>query len=181
MLRSTRWTAIYETVIGELTTNGDGSIFAGNYLFTNLPDGKYQVNIADSNFKDGGVFGAGGAYEGYVWIDGPNDGMDSNSQVIPYTLEILNQTSNLTADFGFGKVVCGLSLTKTCLVPAPVMSDFNCSDAKPIDELSMIWNGTQTVNIKAYKGSVGGPVLATIDDVQPGDEVTVSGYAGAAE
>ena len=62
---------------------------------------------------------------------------------------------------------------------SPSPGPFVCSDAKPIDSLSMIWNGTQTVTIKAWKGAVGSTLLATINDITPGTEVTVSGFAGS--
>jgi hypothetical protein len=54
-----------------------------------------------------------------------------------------------------------------------------CSDAKPINELTMVWNGTQAVRIRAWKGSVGSTLLAEINNIQPNQEVTVTGYAGA--
>jgi hypothetical protein len=56
---------------------------------------------------------------------------------------------------------------------------FVCSEAKPIDSLSMVWNGTQNIKIKAWKGAVGSTLLATIDNIKPSDKVTVTGYAGS--
>jgi hypothetical protein len=74
--------------------------------------------------------------------------------------------------------VCGLSINKQCaVVPNPL--PFVCSDAKPLDVIGMTWNGTQTVSVKAWKGSVGSTLLADIPTVNPQDEVTVTGYAGA--
>jgi hypothetical protein len=43
----------------------------------------------------------------------------------------------------------------------------------------MIWNGSQTIGVKAWTGTVGSTLLATIDNIAPGDEVTVAGYAGS--
>ena len=43
----------------------------------------------------------------------------------------------------------------------------------------MVWNGTQNIKIKAWKGAVGSTLLATIDNIKPSDEVTVTGYAGS--
>ncbi|NND00237.1 MAG: hypothetical protein HKN85_08650 [Gammaproteobacteria bacterium] len=43
----------------------------------------------------------------------------------------------------------------------------------------MIYNGTQPVRIKAWKGPVGSTLLADIDDVTAGEEVMVMGYAGS--
>jgi hypothetical protein len=62
-------------------------------------------------------------------------------------------------------------------VVAPPSGPFTCS--KPIDELTMIWNGSVIVDVEAFKGRVGGESLGTVSDVAPGDEVTISGYAGS--
>lgn len=60
---------------------------------------------------------------------------------------------------------------------ALVLNTFDCS--KPIDELTMIWDGVQTIGVKAWKGSVGSTLLADIGNIIPGEEVTVSGHAGS--
>jgi hypothetical protein len=54
---------------------------------------------------------------------------------------------------------------------------FTCS--KPIGELTMIWNGAESVDILAWKGTVGSTLLSEVDGIVPGEEVTVSGYAGS--
>ena len=72
-----------------------------------------------------------------------------------------------------------MTVNKTCLVQAAPVGPFNCSDAKPIDELGMIWNGAHDVRIKAWKGDVGSTLLADIDNISSGDEVRVSGFAGS--
>jgi len=77
---------------------------------------------------------------------------------------------------------CALAVEKTCLVPTPPPSDdYVCT--RPIDELTMIWNGPQapgeTVTIKAYKGDTNDELLDEISGIEVGDEVTVSGYAGS--
>ncbi len=74
---------------------------------------------------------------------------------------------------------CGLDVFKTCAVIQQPSSSFDCSDAKPINSLSMIWSGGQAVRIKAWKGNVGSTQLADMDNIQPGDEVTVTGFAGS--
>ena len=74
---------------------------------------------------------------------------------------------------------CNITIDKKCLVVPPVSENFVCSDAKPIDSLSMIWGGSQNIHIKAYKGSVDGILLLDQDNIAPGDEVTVSGFAGS--
>ncbi len=85
-----------------------------------------------------------------------------------------------TNDFKFEKpLVCGLVIDKKCAVTPTPSSQWVCSDAKPINSLSMIWNGTQPVKIKAWKGAVNSTLLASVDNVVPGQKVTVTGFAGS--
>ena len=58
-----------------------------------------------------------------------------------------------------------------------VHATFTCS--KPINELTMIWDGSQTIDVTAYYGYVGATQLGTLTEVEPGDEVSFSGYAGS--
>ncbi len=64
-----------------------------------------------------------------------------------------------------------------CPIPEPGQQPFECD--KPINELTMIWNGTQTVNVEAWKGTVGSTSLGTVTGVAPGDEVVFTGFAGS--
>jgi hypothetical protein len=73
---------------------------------------------------------------------------------------------------------CGL--VSTCTEDLCAILEFNnyvCTG--PINELTMIWAGMQDVRIVAYMGAVGSTVLADIDNIVPGDAVTVSGFAGS--
>ena len=97
----------------------------------------------------------------------------------PETVDLGPGENFLDADFGYQPLTCGLVIDKTCAVQQPPSTAWNCSDAKPIDQLWMIWNGTQPAKIKAWKGDVGSTLLATIDNIQPGEKVTVDGYAGS--
>jgi hypothetical protein len=49
---------------------------------------------------------------------------------------------------------------------------------KPISSISQIWNGSQTINIKAWRGVPGTVLLSTQNGITPGQKVTVSGYTG---
>jgi hypothetical protein len=71
------------------TTVTDGS---GNYSFGNLPNGVYTVDVEDRN----------GSLEGWWHSDGPNDGVDNNSQVSGYSITV-SGAGNSTADFGYYK------------------------------------------------------------------------------
>lgn len=71
---------------------------------------------------------------------------------------------------------CNITIDKKCaVVPVP----FDCDDARPIDSLSMIWDGTMNIDIKAWKGNVGSILLEEIKNIAPGEEVTVTGFAGS--
>jgi hypothetical protein len=82
-----------------------------------------------------------------------------------------------------GPYVIRVDFTYGCFVEmnysgGPATGTFTCS--KPIDELTMIWNGSQpTVWVTAWKGTVGSTALATLVPVSLGEALTVSGFAGS--
>ena len=43
----------------------------------------------------------------------------------------------------------------------------------------MRWSGTQSVRVKAWKGSVGSQLLADVDGIDTDEDVVVDGYAGS--
>ncbi len=71
----------------------------------------------------------------------------------------------------------GCSVTLELDDTGPPGGSFECS--KPIDALTMIWDGSQSVRIKAWKGSVGSTLLEDQDNIVIGQEVTVTGFAGS--
>jgi hypothetical protein len=82
-----------------------------------------------------------------------------------------------------GEYIITVDFTQGCSVNirhrpgAPPTGAFTCS--KPIDSISMIWAGAQSVGVKAWKGAVGSTLLGAFSTVNVGNEVTVSGYAGS--
>jgi hypothetical protein len=97
--------------------------------------------------------------------------------------DVINQTTTNIATAsgsvqGSPGVTCSDQAQATVTV-SPPPAPFVCSDAKPLNTLTMIWDGTQNIKIVAHKGSLTAQVLATIDNIQPGDEVTVTGFAGS--
>lgn len=73
---------------------------------------------------------------------------------------------------------CDAWANATVIVEEPVAPFGDCS--KPIDELSMIWEGdVEDIQVIAWKGDVGSELLDTISGVKRGDVVTISGYAGS--
>ena len=65
--------------------------------------------------------------------------------------------------------------TVTVGVRAPMQGSFTCSE--PINELTLIWNGSQIVDVKAWKGAPNGEHAAHIRSTTstPGDAITVGG------
>ncbi len=79
---------------------------------------------------------------------------------------------SLRVEFTYG---CSIEVTYE---PGAVVGTFDCS--KPIDALTMIWDGSATdVWVTAWKGSVGSTALATLAPVSFGNALTVSGFAGS--
>jgi hypothetical protein len=77
---------------------------------------------------------------------------------------------------------CDIVVDKECAAP-PVIETFLCSDAKPINSISMKWSGASSVHIKAWKGAIGSTLLydsaVAGNPIAPGEEITVDGYAGS--
>jgi protocatechuate 3,4-dioxygenase beta subunit len=71
---------------------------SGDYAFTSLSAGTYQVRIGSSiTYPNNGAIL--GAYQGTVL--GPNPGQDNNNQAQPYTVVLPTDGVNMTADFGY--------------------------------------------------------------------------------
>ena len=64
----------------------------------------------------------------------------------------------------------------TVEIAEPPTGPFECK--KPLDQLTMIWDGTEAIRIEAFKGKTSDPLLADVDNIAVGDEVTVTGFAG---
>ena len=86
-------------------------------------------------------------------------------------------TNTVTAAGQTEGATCQATASTTVTVEPPPPAPFMCD--KHIDELTMIWDGTQGIRVIAYKGPVGGEVLADINNITAGDEVTVTGFAGS--
>lgn len=76
---------------------------------------------------------------------------------------------------------CSLDVTKTCEIPPPVFLE-GCG--KPITELTFIWSPElpsdwpETIMIKAYNDKNRDELVAEVDGIKVGDEVTVAGFGG---
>ena len=74
---------------------------------------------------------------------------------------------------------CGLVVDKTCAIAPPPTTGYVCT--KPIDSISEILQPTHAaVLINAWYGAIGSsPLLASMQHVDPGEMVTITGLAGS--
>lgn len=61
-------------------------------------------------------------------------------------------------------------------VVVPPSGAFSCSCWQSLSEVSLTWDGTETVDIVVWDGAVGGTQIGTFDDVLVGDTVTQGGF-----
>ena len=151
----------------------------GKYLFTNLCAGQYTVSFTTPSGYTHTLANQACNVNGQ-----PPDETDSDCTCtgtsspcdVCVTLPT-DSTIDLTNDCGYIPS-CPLTVTKSCVVPSPTPGPFNCNNMKPISSISMIWNGSQTINIKAWRGQPGSTLLSTQNGITPGQTVTVTGYNG---
>jgi hypothetical protein len=123
----------------------------GEYLFTGLPNGGYQVNILASNFDPGG------ALAGYAATIDPGNPGDGFNKVYPFGLGLAWGEDNIVADFGFYPIPTAIEVIsfsastwddrvtlKWELVDGPGLYAFNLYRANDVSELRTIIN-TETI------------------------------------
>ena len=66
------------------------------------------------------------------------------------------------------------SVTVDVLVPP--QGSFTCSCYQSMTEVTMIWDGTETVDVLVWDGVPGSTLLTTLDDVAVGDEISVGPF-----
>ena len=64
-------------------------------------------------------------------------------------------TATATAELASGEECTAEMDSVTTTVTLPAQGAFDCANAKPINEISMKWNGTTSISVKAWKGNVG--------------------------
>ncbi len=93
---------------------------------------------------------------------------------------LFGTTTNVATVMGdVGGQACDVASDEvTVTVDVPPQGSFSCSE--PITELTMIWDGAQTVDVKAWSGAAGSStLLAIFEDIQPGDAITVDGLGAS--
>ncbi|WP_172820632.1 SdrD B-like domain-containing protein [Cognaticolwellia beringensis] len=149
----------------------------GMYNFTDLVPGNYRVKFtapSGLSFTNANV-----GIDETIDSDAENfDGDMGTTTCI--TLGSGEQNIDVDAGFVAPLAQCALDINATCaIIPSLQPVDFVCSDAKDLDTLSMIWDGQDNVNIVAYYGKTDDTELTTRSNVNNGDVVTISGFAGA--
>lgn len=98
-----------------LDSNENGTYDAGDLVFTTTTtdtDGTYEFGSLPVNDVDAGGNGTAdylvhvsdrnGVLNSYTWVDGPNNGVDNNSQVDYYSVSLSSGSpTDTTADFGY--------------------------------------------------------------------------------
>ena len=168
--------------ISPITTDATGF-----YEFVNLRPGGYKVRFVPPV-----------DYE-FVTPNGGADNVDSDAVVqtdgsgLSQCVTLVSVEDDPTIDAGVFLAVpdCDVTVEKTCqVIPPPTPGDFVCSDAKPLDVLTMILaEDREIAEIRYYKatydpskseddnlpnliGVIDGPIVL-------GDEVAAAGYAAA--
>jgi hypothetical protein len=92
------------------------------------------------------------------------------------TTNVVNVNGDVSGDF------CDPGIDQVTVdVVVPPEGSFSCSCRQSLSDVTLIWNGAQTVDVKAWDGAPGtSTLLAALDDVAPSDEVTVGGFTSEA-
>ena len=153
------------------------------------------------NREEDGAISLGGNVQYQYTVTNPNDetvdnvevsddqlGVIASGQSIPagqsvtFTKDatLFGTTTNVataTGDVG-GDICTPGTDTLTVNVTAPPPGSFSCSE--PISALTLTWNGSQTVDVRVWKGNENvSPMLASFDNVAPGQSIEVSGFGSS--
>jgi hypothetical protein len=153
------------------------------------------------NREEDGAISLGGNVQYQYTVTNPNDetvdnvevsddqlGVIASGQSIPagqsvtFTKDatLFGTTTNVataTGDVG-GDICTPGNDVLTVNVTAPPPGSFSCSE--PISALTLTWNGSQTVDVRVWKGNENvSPMLSTFDDVAPGQSIEVSGFGAS--
>jgi hypothetical protein len=145
-----------------------GGVVEYQYTVTNP-----NPSTADNVIVTDDVFGPVG---GPISLD-PNGGSHTFFVKNAIETETVN-TATVTGEVS-GSVCTQDEDTVIVTVADPLPGPFECSDAKPIDQLTMTWDGMTDILVVAHDGNADDPVLWTQDNVTQGTEVTVSGMGGS--
>ena len=149
----------------------------GNVLFYNMCDSLYTIKTS----------------LGTVPADAEYSGVSVHPDDADLVLETVVTTASLTTDasvssaqtvnvaYHFSPNECGLSVLAGCAPEpsgnVPSTPDYDCK--KPVEELTMTWNGDESIRVRAHLGKLDAPVIADIDNIAPGMSVKIPGYQAA--
>jgi hypothetical protein len=132
------------------------------YAVTNpsLDDTVDNVSIDDDQL--------GNIVSGVSLAPGETQTFKQNATLYGTTTNVATATGDVNGD------VCdpGIDVVNVDVL-APPPGSFYCSE--PVSAFTVIWNGTQTVDVRAWKGDpIVSPLITEFDDVAPGDAVEVT-------
>jgi hypothetical protein len=102
----------------------------------------------------------------------------SESKTFIATGTLLGTTTNIATVNGsiLGDACTEAEDQVTTTVIVPPSSAFTCSCNQSLTELTLIWDGVQTVDVKVWNGPVGSTLRHNWNDVPPGGKRTASGF-----
>ena len=163
-------------------TTGQPGFENGFYAFSNLRPGGYRIRFVPPAEYEFVIAGAGA---GNVDSDAL---AQSDGSGLSACVTLASGETNPDVDAGlFLRAVCDVTVEKTCaIVPPPQTEAFVCSDAKPLDELTMrLAADTEIAQIAVYRDKFDpNNPLENLIQVLPGpftqgQDVTAFGYAAA--
>lgn len=187
-----------DTFVDQQTTTGDG-----DYLFSPLGRDDLWVDVDESTLPPGAILTT--ANEPYT-PGGPYPLMESeNHRLADFGYRLpCSGTTCIASNFNGTAIPAGRTIWFNAVgkfnniptnVPVQIqlsaaIRNTDCSGTtggsgvfscdKPIDSLTMIWDGSpNNIRVNAWKGSVGSTLLANQAPVSRGQALTVSGYAGS--
>ncbi len=153
-------------VVFGMDREDDGPISLGGniqyqYTVTNPNDATVE-NVAVNDDQLGEIV------SGVTLTPGETQTFIENATLYGTTTNVATATGDVGGD------VCDPGIDQvTVSVTAPPPGSFYCSE--PITELTLIWNGAQTVDVKVWEGAVGGNRLHTFQNVAPGQAIEATG------
>ncbi|NNF67373.1 MAG: hypothetical protein HKM98_07675 [Gammaproteobacteria bacterium] len=72
---------------------------------------------------------------------------------------------------------CNVAVSASCTVESLASELYRCE--KKIDELRVIWNGSDPIRLLVHEGNDDSPVLAELDEISSGEMISISGLEAA--
>ncbi len=138
---------------------------SGRYQFNYLCEGDYIAVVDEATLPEGLS----------LLLEEAGDD-DDDGDLGGWEVEIEDETSH-TDPVDIPLRGCPLRVEASCSVASLATELYTCE--KPINTLSLTWNGEQTIRVVAHLGNADSPVIAEHENVVQGQTITVQGYDDA--